>query len=63
MIKRKKTVQRLVGLESTSQSQLSRKNGDISSEIFKVILHHLFQKLHHLLGPEMADKEHLESFI
>ncbi|MGM0939948.1 MAG: IS4 family transposase [Bacillota bacterium] len=55
-IKRKKTVQRLIGIESISKSQLSRKNGDIPSEIFQVILHHLIQKLHHILGPKMVDK-------
>ena len=53
-VKRKKTVQRLVGIESISKSQLSRKNGDLPSEIFQVILHHLIQKLHH--WPIMADK-------
>lgn len=55
-IKRKKTVQRLVGIESISKSQLSRKNGDIPSEIFQVILHHLIQKLHRILGPKTAGK-------
>lgn len=55
-IKRKKTVQRLVGIESISKSQLSRKNGDIPHEIFQVILHHLIQKLHQLLGPKKADQ-------
>lgn len=56
-IKRKKTVQRLVGIESISKSQLSRKNRDIPHEIFEVILHHLIQKLHHILGPRMVSKE------
>ncbi|GAB3809418.1 IS4 family transposase [Virgibacillus kimchii] len=55
-IKRKKTVQRLVGIESISKSQLSRKNGDIPPEIFQAILHHLIQKLHQILGPTMTDK-------
>ncbi|WP_077299837.1 IS4 family transposase [Virgibacillus pantothenticus] len=55
-IKRKKTVQRLVGIESISKSQLSRKNREIPPEIFQTILHHLIQKLHQILGPKMADK-------
>lgn len=55
-VKRKKTVQRQIGLESISKSQLSRKFGDIPSEIFQVILHHLVQKLHQILGPKKADK-------
>ncbi|WP_077303050.1 DUF4372 domain-containing protein [Virgibacillus pantothenticus] len=54
--RKKKTVQRLVGKESISKSQLSRKNGDILPEIFQDILHHLIQKLHHILGSKMADK-------
>src|SRR5699024_1621737 len=53
-INRKKTVQRLVGIESISKSQLSRKNGDIPPEIFQIILHHLIQKLHQVLGPKKA---------
>src|SRR5699024_9138427 len=52
----KKTVQRLVGIESISKSQLSRKNGDIPPEIFQIILHHLIQKLHQVLGPKKAEK-------
>src|SRR5690625_2209072 len=48
-IKRKKTVQRLVGIESISKSQLSRKNREIPHEMFEVILHHLIQKLHQKL--------------
>jgi len=55
-INRKKTVQRLVGIESISKSQLSRKNGDIPPEIFQIILHHLIQKLHQVLGPKKAEK-------
>jgi hypothetical protein len=55
-VSRKKTVQRQVGIESISKSQLSRKFGDIPSEIFQVILHHLIQKLHQTLGPKRADK-------
>ena len=54
-IKRKKSVQRHVGLESISKSQLSRKQGQIPPEIFQVILQHLIQKLHQMLGPK-ADK-------
>jgi len=55
-VKRKKSVQRQVGLESISKSQLSRKLGDVPSEIFQVILQHLVQKLHVLIGPKKADK-------
>src|SRR5699024_5028428 len=55
-INRNKTVQRLVGIESISKSQLSRKNGDIPPEIFQIILHHLIQKLHQVLGPKKAEK-------
>ena len=56
-IKRKKTVQRLVGIGSISKSQLSRKNREIPPEIFEVILHHLIQKLNHIFGPRMVSKE------
>ncbi|UZD12221.1 IS4 family transposase [Virgibacillus natechei] len=56
-IKRQKTVQRLVGIESINKSQLSRKNREIPHEMFEVILHHLIQKLHHTLGPRMVSKE------
>src|SRR5699024_6646743 len=52
----KKTEQRQVGIESITKSQLSRKFGDIPSEIFQVILHHLIQKLHQTLGHKRADK-------
>ncbi|MBP1950972.1 IS4 family transposase [Virgibacillus litoralis] len=55
-VSRKKTVQRQVGIESISKSQLSRKFGDIPSEIFQVILHHLIQKLHRTLGSKRADQ-------
>lgn len=55
-VSRKKMVQRQVGIESISKSQLSRKFGDIPSEIFQVILHHLIQKLHQTLGPKKVDK-------
>ncbi len=51
-VSRKKTVQRQVGIKSISKSQLSRKFGDIPSDIFQVILHHLIQKLHQTLGPK-----------
>ncbi|WP_156289634.1 DUF4372 domain-containing protein [Oceanobacillus salinisoli] len=62
-IKRKKTVQRLVGIESISKSQLSRKNKDIPPEICQVILHHLIQKLHtNFLVPKRQTR-HLASFI
>ncbi|MFC3018567.1 DUF4372 domain-containing protein, partial [Virgibacillus litoralis] len=55
-VKRKKNVQREIGLKSISKSQLSRKLGNIPSEIFQVLLHHLVQKLHQVLGPNRADK-------
>ncbi|WP_407272916.1 transposase [Radiobacillus sp. PE A8.2] len=55
-VKRKKMVQRQVGLESISKSQLSRKFGEIPSEIFQVIMHQLIQKLHLILGPKKAEK-------
>ncbi|MFD1068297.1 IS4 family transposase [Oceanobacillus locisalsi] len=55
-ISRKKTVQRLVGIESISKSQLSRKNSEMPPAIFQAILHHLMQQIHRLLGPQKADK-------
>ncbi|GGB63912.1 IS4 family transposase ISDha2 [Lentibacillus populi] len=55
-VKRKKMVQRLVGIKRISKSQLSRKLGEIPPEIFQVILHHLVQKLHQELGSKQADK-------
>ncbi|MFS0647596.1 IS4 family transposase [Siminovitchia sp. 179-K 8D1 HS] len=55
-VKRKKTVQRQIGIQSISKSQLSRKLGDIPSEIFEVIMHHLVQKLHQIYGPKKADQ-------
>ncbi|MEK5040687.1 IS4 family transposase [Sporosarcina sp. FSL K6-3457] len=54
-VKRKKTVQRIIGIVSISKSQLSRKLGNIPPEIFKVVLHHLIQKLHQQIGPKKAD--------
>lgn len=53
---RKKTVQRLAGIGSISKSQLSRKNREIPHEIFEVILRHLIQKVHQMLGPVKAEK-------
>lgn len=55
-VTRKKTVQRLVGIESISKSQLSRKLGNIPPETFQVVLHHLVQKLHQELGTKQANK-------
>src|SRR5699024_7363377 len=54
-VKRKKTIQRQVGIESISKSQLSRKFGDIPPNIFQVILHDLVQKLHQVLGSKKAN--------
>ncbi|WP_019412392.1 IS4 family transposase [Paenisporosarcina sp. TG20] len=55
-VKRKKTVQKAVGIESISKSQLSRKLRDIPPDIFQEIMHHLIQKLHQEIGPHKADK-------
>lgn len=55
-VSRKKMVQRLIGLESISKSQLSRKFSTLPPEMFQVILHHLVQKLHQKLGPKQAEK-------
>ncbi|WHY80829.1 IS4 family transposase [Siminovitchia fortis] len=55
-VNRKKTVQRQIGIESISKSQLSRKLGDIPSEIFESIMRHLVQKLHQIYGPKKADQ-------
>lgn len=55
-ISRKKTVQRLVGMDSISKSQLSRKNRQIPHEITETILRHLIQKVHHTLGFVKAEK-------
>lgn len=55
-LSRKKTVQRLVGIDSISKSQLSRKNRVIPHEITEVILRHLIQKVHHTLGPVKGEK-------
>lgn len=55
-VKRKKTVQRHIGIQSISKSQLSRKLGDIPSEIFETIMQHLVQKLHQIYGPKKADQ-------
>src|SRR5699024_664967 len=44
-VSRKKTVQRLVGIESISKSHISRKFGHISYDIFQVNLHHLIQMM------------------
>ena len=55
-VKRKKTVQRQMGIQSISKSQLSRKLGDIPSEIFESIMRHLVQKLHQIYGPKKADQ-------
>lgn len=56
VLKRKKNVQRLVGIESISSSQLSRKQGDIPPEIFQVLMHHLIQQLHQKIGSRAANK-------
>ena len=55
-VNRKKAVQRQIGIESISKSQLSRKLGDIPSEIFESIMLHLVQKLHQIYGPKKADQ-------
>lgn len=56
-VKRKKTVQRLIGLDNISKSQLSRKFGEIPPDIFQAIFHHLVQKLHQIMSPAKAEKE------
>src|SRR5690606_3518979 len=50
------TGERQIGIESISKSQLSRKLGDIPSEIFESIMRHLVQKLHQIYGPKKADQ-------
>jgi hypothetical protein len=55
-ISRKKTVQRLVGIDRISKSQLSRKNRQIPHQITGAILRHLIQKVQYTLGPVKADK-------
>ncbi|AUJ24850.1 IS4 family transposase [Virgibacillus dokdonensis] len=55
-LSRKKAVQRLVGIDSISKSQLSRKNREIPHETLDVILRHLIQKIHLVLGPVKAEK-------
>ena len=57
---RKKTVQRLVGIDGISKSQLSRKNRQIPHEITEAILRHLIQKVQYALGPVKAEKALLE---
>lgn len=56
VLKRKKNVQRIVGIESISASQLSRKQGDIPPEVFQVLMHHLIQQLHQKVGLRAANK-------
>src|SRR5690625_2327896 len=55
-VSRKKSVQRLVGIDSISKSQLSRKNRQIPHEIPEAILRHLIQKVQYTLGPVKAGK-------
>ncbi|HHU20794.1 MAG TPA: IS4 family transposase [Bacilli bacterium] len=55
-VSRKKTVQRLVGMDSISKSQLSRKNRQIPHEITEAILRHLIQKIQYTLGAVKAGK-------
>jgi len=55
-VKRKKKVQKQIGLKSISKSQLSRKLRDIPSEFFYTILHEMIQKLHQTLGPSRAKR-------
>ncbi|AUJ23848.1 IS4 family transposase [Virgibacillus dokdonensis] len=59
-VSRKKTVQRLVGIDSISKSQLSRKNRQIPHEIPEAILRHLIQKVQYTLGPVKAGKALLQ---
>jgi hypothetical protein len=59
-VSRKKTVQRLVGMDSISKSQLSRKNRQIPHEVTEAILRHLIQKVQYTLGPVKAGKALLQ---
>ncbi len=54
---RKKNVQRLVGLESISKSQLSRKNRSIPPGVCQAVLQHLILQLHQVMGPKKASEE------
>src|SRR5690625_3411230 len=56
VLKRKKNVQRIVGIEGISSYQLSRQQGDIPQEIFQVLMHHLIQQLHQKVGSRAANK-------
>lgn len=49
-VKHKKKLQKALGLKSISKSQLSRKLSDLPHEIFKVVFHHLVQKIHQEFG-------------
>src|SRR5690625_5195136 len=54
-VKRKKKVQKQIGLNSISKSQLSQKLRNIPSDFFYTILHEIIQKLQHTLVPSLAN--------
>src|SRR5690625_2730198 len=53
-VKRRKKVQKQIGLKSISKSQLSRKLRDIPSDFFYTLLHQMIQELHQTLGNQKA---------
>lgn len=55
-VKRKKTVQRLTGLQTISSSQLSRKLRDIPPSFLYNVLQNLIQELHLKLAPSRFDQ-------
>lgn len=55
-VSHKKKLQRMIGLDNISKSQLSRKLGDVPPDIFQAILHHLIQKIHQEFGMEKGSE-------
>src|SRR5690625_1928419 len=55
-VKRRKKVQKQIGLKSISKSQLSRKLKDIPSDFFYTILQQTIQKLHQTLGSSRVNQ-------
>jgi len=56
-LKHKRKVQKMVGLESISHSQLSRKGRNIDPAFFEALLGHLVQQLHRELGHQKANQK------
>lgn len=54
-VKRKKKLQKELGLKSISKSQLSRKLSALPSEIFQAVMHHLIGQIHREFGEKKGN--------